>query len=695
MTIKKILILIVLLAAAFTLAACQGSATDATPVEVTRIVEVPAESDDMAPAVEIPFLDRWMNSGHADSTAEAFRHWDEEDPQEVPTSCAKCHSSTGYQDFIGADGSEAGVVDAAAGIDTVITCVTCHNDVTVQMTSVTMPSGIELTGLGDESRCMQCHQGRASKFDVDTAIETAGLTESPDEVSEDLGFINIHYYAATATKYGTMAKGGYEYDGKSYDGFFAHVEEFSTCIDCHDSHTLEVKVDQCAHCHDGVETAEDLYDVRMVSSAVDYDGDGDIDEGIYYEIAGLQDMLYAAMQAYSADVIGTGLIYDEHSYPYFFNDTNGDGAASEDEVAFANAYSSWTPRLVKAAYNYQVSLKDTGGFAHGGKYLIELLYDSIEDLNAGIDLSGAHRIDHGHFAGSEEAFRHWDEEGEVPASCSRCHSAEGLPLFVEQGVTINQEVSNGFQCTTCHNGEEFPNRYAVTSVTFPSGVTISSEEPQDQFLCMTCHQGRESGVSIENAVAGLPDDEPANLRFLNVHYFAAGATRYGTEVNGMYEYPGMEYDGVFTHVSPFDECTECHDAHELEVQVNACVTCHDDVEDVKDINLNSRDYDGDGEVEGIAYEVAGFKDALYAAMQDYSGTTTETIVYNAARYPYFFNEAGESYAGWTPALLKAAYNYQFVEKDPGAFAHNGHYVMQVLYDTIQDLGGDVSGMTRP
>ena len=30
----------------------------------------------------------------------------------------------------------------------------------------------------------------------------------------------------------------------------------------------------------------------MVSSAVDYDGDGDVEEGIYYEIEGLQEALY-------------------------------------------------------------------------------------------------------------------------------------------------------------------------------------------------------------------------------------------------------------------------------------------------------------------------------------------------------------------------------------------------------------------
>jgi hypothetical protein len=46
-------------------------------------------------------------------------------------------------------------------------------------------------------------------------------------------------------------------------------------------------------------------------------------------------------------------------------------------------------------------------------------------------------------------------------------------------------------------------------------------------------------------------------------------------------------------------------------------------------------------------------------------------------------------------LLRAAYNYQWVQKDPGAFAHNGKYILQVLYDSIADIGGDVTGLTRP
>jgi len=46
-------------------------------------------------------------------------------------------------------------------------------------------------------------------------------------------------------------------------------------------------------------------------------------------------------------------------------------------------------------------------------------------------------------------------------------------------------------------------------------------------------------------------------------------------------------------------------------------------------------------------------------------------------------------------LLRAGFNYQYSQKDPGAFVHNPQYVIQFLIDSIEDLGGDVSKYTRP
>ncbi len=677
------------------------------------------------PAVEVPFLEEWTSSGHADATAEAFRHWDEDDPKEVPTRCAKCHSSPGYQDFIGADGSEAGKVDKPAPVGTVIDCAACHNEVTLKMDSVVMPSGVEITGLGRESRCMQCHQGRASKVSIDKAVEKANPADV-DTVSPDLGFINIHYFAAAATRYGTMAKGGYQYDGKSYDTYFAHVEQFDTCEECHDPHTLQVRVDQCSACHTGVKAVEDLKNARMEGSLVDYDGDGNIEEGVYYEIEGLQEMLYQAIQMYAAEKSKTAIVYDSHNYPYFFIDTDNNGKAEEEEAKYGNKYNAWTARLLRATYNYQVSVKDPGAFAHGGKYIIQLLSDSIEDLNAAlatsIDLTKTHRIDDGHFAGSEEAFRHWDEDGKVPPLCSKCHSAAGLPLFLKDKTTISQSPANGFQCTTCHNDLTEYSRYEVAEVKFPSGAVIDSGDANTN-LCMNCHQGRQSTVHVNKSTKGLDGDTVSDkLRFQNIHYFAAGATRFGTEAKGGYEYDGKEYVGFKKHVPDYRGCTDCHSAHQLDVNVEDCGFCHSEVkgkEDLRNIRWTvkkgqEKDYDGDGDVkEGIAGEIDTLRTALYAALQEYAkNVATAPIVYDAHHYPYFFNDTngngtsdsdeaqyGNRYKSWTPNLLKAAYNYQYAAKDPGGFAHNGDYIIQFLYDSLESLGAkakvDMAGMVRP
>jgi hypothetical protein len=711
------------------LAACAPSETP-TPVTVKETVVVEITPEAVETAVEVPFFEEWESSGHADTEADAFRHWDEDDPPEIPTDCAKCHSEAGYHDFLGLDGSEAGVVDNPVPPNGGVTCVTCHNDVTLVKSFVVMPSGIELTGLGSEATCMECHQGRESKVSVDAAIEEAGVDD--DSVSEDLGFRNVHFYPAAATKYGTEAKGGYEYDGKSYDAFFTHVEGYETCQDCHNTHTLEVKVTECTVCHTDVSTVEDVRNIRMVGSLTDFDGDGNIEEGITAEIEGLQAMLYQALQSYASEVAGAPVVYDSAAYPYFFNDTNEDGETGEDEANFGNRFAGWTPRLLRAAYNYQLSQKDPGAYAHGGKYIIQLLYDSIEDLNTAIaspvDLSTANRIDDGHFAGSEEAFRHWDEDEPpvVPGACSKCHTAAGLPLFASQvtlipeptvdeiaGVATAQEPSNGFLCSTCHTDAETYELYVFETVTFPSGAKLDTGDP-DSNLCMNCHQGNSYSGAVDAAIEGIPADSVSeDLGFINIHFFAAGATLFGNESQGAYQYSGKTYAGRNVHVERFDTCVECHSTHQLEVKAEECGACHVGVSSVNDlagIRIREDDIDGDGDTEeGIASEIEAMNETLYACMQDYAANTAGTpLVYSSSAYPYFFIDTngdgvpdpdetnyGNQYNTWTPRLLQAAYNLQYASKDPGAYTHNPDYVIQVLYDSIQDICGSASGLTRP
>jgi len=164
----------------------------------------------------------WKGSGHADSSAEAFVHWDEDG--EISTRCAKCHSTEGYQDFI-TTGSVNAAIPAGPNIENNIGCEACHTNpeqgIIRDHTSVKFPSGVVVEDLGPEALCMECHQGRESKVSVDADIAEVGVDD--DTVSPDLSFANIHYYAAAAGQFGTVVKGGYEYDGKTYDARFSHV----------------------------------------------------------------------------------------------------------------------------------------------------------------------------------------------------------------------------------------------------------------------------------------------------------------------------------------------------------------------------------------------------------------------------------------------------------------------------------------
>jgi hypothetical protein len=213
-------------------------------------------------------------------------------------------------------------------------------------------------------------------------------------------------------------------------------------------------------------------------------------------------------------------------------------------------------------------------------------------------------------------------------------------------------------------------------------------------------------------VAGKdPNTVDPSIRFSNIHYLAAGATLFGTDVKGAYEYEGKIYVGQNTE-HPLNKCVDCHDVHALTVKVEACAACHGSANDPKDpgtFRMDPIDYNGNGDVkESMESEVASFAERLFVAIQAYAKDKGTPIIYDAITYPYYFVDANEdgkadvndkgaaiSYNAWTPNLMEAAYNYQYYQKEPGAFAHNHKYILQFLYDSINSLKGDVAGLTRP
>ncbi len=336
---------------------------------------------------------KWEGSGHADVSSFPFNYWNDHDPAEVPPYCAKCHSTSGFRDFVGADGSAAGSVEKPGKIQDPINCTACHSTAAHNLDSVTFPNGVEITGTGSSSVCMSCHSGMGSGKSVTDA--TAGKAE--DEPLADQELIYNHYYASAAVRAGADAGTGYQYEGKSYVGTFTHAPGVETCTTCHDPHSLHNRKPEnadtnlCQTCHSEVKSWQEYRTVTM--SKVDYDGDGVV-ESMYDEIEGMKAILKHAMSQYSAKVgDGTMLGMNYEVYPYAFIDTNKDGQISEDEAIYPNQFKLFTPRLLKAAYNLTFAQKDPAAYIHNGKYVLQLMYDSIADLSkiSGVTTNGLTR----------------------------------------------------------------------------------------------------------------------------------------------------------------------------------------------------------------------------------------------------------------------------------------------------------------
>ena len=139
-------------------------------------------------------------------------------------------------------------------------------------------------------------------------------------------------------------------------------------------------------------SVDDLPYIRMNGSLADYDGDGDTLEGIGEEIQGLQELALEAMQAYATEVSGTA---------HRLQRRTAIRTSSSIPTATAKWMTTKRPpttasrrsrrRCWKPPTTIRFPIKDPGAFAHNPKYIIELLYNSIDSLNASlqdpIDLS--------------------------------------------------------------------------------------------------------------------------------------------------------------------------------------------------------------------------------------------------------------------------------------------------------------------
>jgi hypothetical protein len=202
-------------------------------------------------------------------------------------------------------------------------------------------------------------------------------------------------------------------------------------------------------------------------------------------------------------------------------------------------------------------------------------------------------------------------------------------------------------------------------------------------------------VSFDAPVAG----NAVGPTFANPHYFGAAATMFGTDVKVWYEYAGKTYAGTFAHsASGKVSCTICHDPkaskHTFEAPdptVTAgtvCTTCHTNPTYV------AFGAPPDATLATHKANIAQLSADLKAAMRAYTIANGMTqVCYDGAANPYFFTESATpgvcttTQYKFNTKLMRAAYNYQWSQKEPNAWVHNYKYAAQVLFDAISELGG--------
>ena len=331
---------------------------------------------------------------------------------------------------------------------------------------------------------------------------------------------------------------------------------------------------------------------------------------------------------------------------------------------------------------------------------------------------------HGNPAG--EAWAHYNWRANDRAACQRCHNGTVFAAKLETlsdvtnyfGATPPVAAGEVLNCSACHSDVSTGAlRAASTTFTVPmsNGATIAYDVPGASALCVRCHGGRESGDSVK-----LKSDAFTNLSFINSHYLAAGGMVYN-KIG--YEFTGQSYDDLGYHKNVGKDnafgtgtagpCVVCHmsagQGHTWDFvtkDANGVITANNSTECVKCHAAN---------MTAAAIEEA--KESVHAGLAELQTALAAKGILFFNAHPYFYKDlnangvydaateagSGNAFKNWDAVypgkgkdVMGAAFNFNLVEHDPGAYAHNRAYSLKLIADSIDFLNdglvdGDANG----
>jgi len=318
------------------------------------------------------------------------------------------------------------------------------------------------------------------------------------------------------------------------------------------------------------------------------------------------------------------------------------------------------------------------------------------------------------------AWAHYNWTSFAGGTCQRCHTLSGIIAYLttnaQAGTPYSPPLASDanyepqmLHCNGCHSdnagGLREPGAitggYANAPTTYP--------DIDGSNVCMACHVGQESGESIKNMSADF-----SSVSFVSSHYLTAGGILFqaiGYEYAATYDnFSFYEHDEIgITHtegIGTEGPCVGCHlsspESHHFQpvehsvagtitaITSTVCGECHAGQYALTAAILED-------EKEGLHASL----EALKAAMAD---TTVKPAFYFTNSYPYVFEDAGfttqtvnwASYADTSANFetagkpnMGAVFNFNLLEHEPGAYAHNRLYVKLLIFDSIDWLNNNV------
>ncbi|HUT53667.1 MAG TPA: cytochrome c3 family protein [bacterium] len=344
----------------------------------------------------------------------------------------------------------------------------------------------------------------------------------------------------------------------------------------------------------------------------------------------------------------------------------------------------------------------------------------------------------GHGEPLADPWIHYDWKHSGRADCQRCHTSTGFANYADSLImgTVYDSAANDYSyllgnddpgarvdtndqsetlyCWACHASVNVVHGNTVITnsysgqlrnpgpITAPyaamDGSTIEFPDVSGSNVCMACHNGRASGGSIAASAADF-----SNTSFINSHYLTAGAIIFTA---GGYEYPGLDYSNVPYYEHDIIGLPAAGATVEAAMGINGpCVGCHMHSNPEKHLFLPvSRDGDTvtgitstgcsachSGEHELTLTELEE-QDELFKAAMEFFKTLLGGHGFNfRPSNPYFFTlpVGGSGVTNWTEGTaawgkpnMGACFNFNLLEHDPGAFAHNRYYAKRLIYDSM-------------